>query len=268
MQKRHVIVLAQGQQNRLPELPCPKQMMALPLCAGVPIIARTLMMVRELDPIARITVVCKRGMYEPMFHWRPRAAAPDDGNALDKVLQLAGDIELEQHELPDPGNSSLKGLGRYLDHRHDVIHQDALDFDPAQTVVLLGDCVYSWRCMGLLFSDAIPYNFVGTSNLSESDGELWGITWRKDAHDPLIQWLKKALRKHPPFAAYQCGQLRQWLFTARAELDPQPVLYTSVDDYTKDFDVPADLEVLYQTSGRAGLDDALHFIRWPTDEGQ
>ena len=258
--KRHIIVLAQGQQTRLPELTLPKQLLPLPACAQVPILARTLLMIRELDLTARVTIVGREGLLEPIWAWRP----PEGGNAVNKIAKLAGDIELERYQLPDPGNSSLRGLGRYLQYRQHVIDLHALDFEIAQTVVLLGDVCYSWRAMALLFSDATPYKFVGTADLSESRGELWGVAWRKDADVPLVAWLHKALRKHPPFPAYQCGQLRQWLFTAKAELDRRLRFYEPVDDFTKDFDVPADLDLLHVTSTMAAHDDAQHFIRWPS----
>lgn len=265
--KRHVIILAQGQQTRLPSLAHPKQLLPLPLCGDVPLLARTLVQVRMIDPTCHITVVSRAGMYAPIFDWKPAVTGVwPRSTGHERLSSLIGDGQLETTELPDPGNSSLKGCSRYLDYRRDLQNLDALPFEaPAQTVILLGDVCYSWRAVNILMSDAIPYAFVGTSDLSESAGELWGVTFRKDAEEPLYQWLKKALRKHPPFTPYQCGQLRQWMFVGRAELEPLPIVYVAVDDYTKDFDVPSDLEQLPQTSGRACMDDADHDIWWGPD---
>lgn len=264
--KRHVIILAQGQE-RVPDMLRPRQMIGLPLCGGMAIMGRTIMMARELDRDARITVVSELELYAPMFRWAP---AKLDGewpapSSYEKLIALRGDVDLETTELPDPGTSALKGISRYLDHRRDVENLGALEFTPSQTVVLLGDCVYSWRCMNVLFSDALPYNFVGTSELTDARGDIWGITWRKDADDVLQGWMKKALRKHPATDTYHASQLRQWLFVARAELDPQPALYTAVDDYTRDFDVPSDLDHLYAVSGRAAMDDIAHGLHWGDD---
>jgi hypothetical protein len=255
--QRHVIILAQGQQSRMPDLPIPKQAMALPLCGRVSIIGRTIYMARDIDPQARITVVAEWSMLARIMH-------PALSSLVSPMISgmAINDPELEEHELADPGNSSLKGISRYLDYRRDCQNL-AAEKTFAQTVVLLGDCVYSWHCLELLMRDTIPYVFVGTSNLSESEGEIWGIAWTSEANETMTDWLKKALRRHPPFEkTYQCGQLRQWLFTARRDNDPHPVIYTSVDDYTKDFDVPADLDHLLSTSGHARMDDRQHGIDW------
>lgn len=241
----------------MPELPIPKQTMALPLCGRVPIIGRTIFMARDLDPQARITVVAPWDMLARIVHPALRSLVSPTLSGI-----AINDPELEGHELADPGNSSLKGISRYLDYRRDCQNLDA-ENGFAQTVVLLGDCVYSWRCMEILMSPSVPYAFVGTSNLSESEGELWGISWLAESNPFMVDWMKKALRRHPPFEkTYQCGQLRQWLFTARRDADPTPVIFTAVDDYTKDFDVPADLDSILAVSGHARMDDRARGIDW------
>lgn len=251
----HVIILAQGQQTRLPDLAHPKQLLALPHAGGVPIVARTLVMVRELAPWSVVTVVAKNDLV---------AAIPSRWPSY-----------WEAHELADPGNSSLKGISRYLDHRRDLMNLGALEFEPSMTVVLLGDVAYSWSCLRALLAPANELApgiaFVGTSTLSESAGELWGIAWRQSADDMMTGWMKKALRRHPPFQAYQCGQLRQWFFTARRDAleeyrsfarAEEVVPFVAVDDYTKDFDIPADLAMLEDVSRAAAADDAAHGVRW------
>lgn len=247
----HVIILAQGQQTRLPELGHPKQLLALPRAGGVQILARTLVILRELSPWANVTVVAKNEL----------------------AASIATSCYWESHELADPGNSSLKGVSRYLDHRRDLMNLGALEFEPSMTTVLLGDVVYSWDCLATLLLTPGPAGlaFVGTSDLSESAGEIWGIQWLPSADAAMTDWLKRALRRHPPFPAYQCGQLRQWLFTARRAMQDElrsvergnaAVPFVAIDDYTKDFDVPADLELLEDVSRAAADDDAQHGLRW------
>lgn len=226
----HVVILAQGQQRRLPDLTIPKQALPLKACGDVPLIVRTIALVGW---IARphVTVVC-------------------GGELADAIRQYNVDVEL--HALPDPGNSSLRGCARYLEAapRHD------------RTVVLLGDVCYSWRCAELLLTE--PHAFVGTSNLSPDRGELWGVTWEQSFDSDVITWMKLALARHPPFDEYQCGQLRQWLFAGRDPdryWAPQPS-YIACDDYTRDFDMPSDLLQLDATAQLAADDDRDHGKAW------
>lgn len=228
---KHVIILAHGDQKRV----------RTPIVPGIPVFARTLAQIRALDNFANVTLVAPHTL-APAAMWPTKARM---GRYVENLLDVAL-LELETHELADPGNSALKGVSRYLDHRRDLQNLGAFDFEVSQTIVLLGDCIYSWRCMEVLLADETAYNFVGSSNLTDDAGKLWGVTWHDDADTEVIGWLKKALRKHPT-GAPQRRQLRQWMFAARQELEDELVTFTGVDDYTSDVE-----------GGLAALSRALH----------
>lgn len=270
----HVIILCQGQQKRLPELAIPKQMLRLPACGDTPILYRTLRQVSHLAPDAddpvgspfKVTVVA----------WLPLA----EQVMMDELPLLEGrNLTLGVHTLADPGNSSLKGIARFL--RDPSQHADRYN----RTVVLLGDVVYSWACIRAIF-ERHPCRFVGTEDLSRSGGELWGISW-SNAADKELRWcLDEALKQHPQFEAYQPGQLRRWLWmtplagsrssdpnknTLLAELNAHgPIMlpwYHPIDtfvagDYTRDIDIPEHVALLPDLSVRARRDDADHGVSW------
>ncbi len=258
-----VIILAQGEQKRLPNLAIAKQMLPLPACDGTPILYRTLRQLWHLmggigvdaehdhevvvvawyplmEQLIRTPVIVKQ-----LFH--PSGAAAD-WKFSPKVDSLA-----------DPGNSSLKGIARYLRN----IDANRAD----RTVVLLGDVVYSWNCLYALlrsFTDEPPppLRFVGTSDISPSGGELWGIAWHKDAHDLMETALYNALEKHPPFTDYQPGQLRRWMWAMHPKFETTNK-YVRIDDYTIDIDVPAHVEAIGAISVAAAADDADATLRHP-----
>jgi hypothetical protein len=285
----HVIILAQGNQSRLPGLIAPKQMVPLPACGDVPVLARTCRLIFEILGQPREATL--------------QSAFPDDprpvpvGLVSDRVtivtwaplvehlirhgMPIGGKMLFTPHAegLLDPGNSSLKGIARYLE----VASAGRAKWGFDRTVVLLGDVIYSWRCLeALLLPRVAPIVFVGTSDLSESDGELWGIAWNE--RDPaavafLNNALQGALARTPPFKAYQPGQLRQWLFQLEraiggAKVDGLPgttvmsgsevgaLVYQRIDDYTDDIDTPEDLANVPHVAARAALDDAEHGVTW------
>lgn len=226
-------MLAQGQQTRLAQLGFPKQLLPLPACGGAPVIGRTARIVRAIQADAEVQVVSRR----------------DVGNAVE-----AWDASVACLTLEDPGTSSLLGLWRCLtgDLRW-----------PGRTVVLLGDVCYSWSCLSSLMRGS-SHLFVGTSDLAQDRGELWGVAWQDTDSALMLEWVRMALSRHPPFAEYQCGQMRQWLFAGRdlSRRDQREPTYEPVDDYTTDFDTPLDLMRLEDVSRSARLDDALHGMTW------
>lgn len=263
----HVIILAQGQQSRLPELTVPKQMLELPACGGVAIIDRTLHQLAMLDDHAHITVVCG----EPLRFLLT-------GVAGDVYSRTKRAMSLETHQLDDPGNSSIKGISRYL-----LANIKRPGFDVTQTVVLLGDVVYSWACLRACLSPTHWHmGFVGTKDLSPSSGEIWGLTWEESARAAMMEALAAALEKHPPFHdTYQPGQMRRWLWAIDQFIDtrdrgaatrgaedlhsafvPRRTWYTAIDDYTMDVDLPKHIPMLQAASEAACADDAANGLHW------
>lgn len=238
----HVIILCQGQQTRLPGLDIPKQLLPLPECGGVPILHRTIrQLARWIPGVIRgqgwMTVVGKRDHFAKLL--------------VDVDASLpSGSADVELVELAQPGNSSLIGLRRYLE-QHNRPHT-------GDVVVLLGDVVYSWRCLDAIFTPTPgPISFVASSDLSPSTGELWGIRWDV-GYSPLYS-LDRALEHYPPFVDYQPGQMRRWLWAC------QVLGHASVvrcDDYTRDFDKPEDLKLLDVTSENAKADDLRMGMVW------
>ncbi len=271
----HVIILAQGEQKRLPNLVAPKQMLPLPACGDVPILYRTLAQVArlcpELTPLTwdkgwQVSVVCWLPLSEEIM----RASLPP---------QIVRDraMSIETATLPQPGNSSLKGLARYLTQRAAAGYDE-----PGRTIVLLGDVVYSWACLRELFAEA-KSRFVGTSDISESGGELWGFAWtRGTAARSIHECIVRALNRHPSFQAYQPGQLRRVLWETMAPsvagltaTDWKGVVadmaengatalpwYRAIDDYTRDIDLPKHVEEIGALSIAARDDDAQNGLAW------
>lgn len=240
-----VIILAQGTQSRLGMRHGYKQLLPLPSCGGVPILARTLAQLGKIVPASNVTVVT----------WRDIAA------------RLPADCRCV--ELEDPGNSALRGIDRYLRSGQRMIA--AADY----TMVLLGDVVYSWRCLGTLAHLGTTSGFVGTADLAADRGELWGIAWCRQAEIQMRSSLSDGLLRHPPFEEYQPGQLRRWIagfergdLRDHVERLRRRGRYVDVDDYTRDIDLPAHIALLPQLSELARVDDLAHDLQAiPGDPG-
>lgn len=247
----HVIILCQGDQKRLPELHRPKQLLPLPACGDTLLLGRTLEQLYKLlqRDVTAITIVARHDPFADF--WMREAFRPD-------VV-----------ELDDPGNSSLKGIARYLaEYRGSISYP--------RTVVLLGDVVYSWACLQTILAPWVnsypTYRFVGTKDLSTSGGELWGLSWHRDIDEFMRQRLGSAVASHPPFAEYQPGQMRRWLwqmpFVVNGALDTQirahidAGTYVPVDDYTRDIDLPEHVRQLDELSKLAAADDKEHGLTW------
>ena len=269
----HVVILCQGQQTRLHDLPRPKHMLMLPACNYTLIIERTLCQLAMLG-VQYATVVCEGALQR----WVDGLAQQEvDGHG--PLAALRYHPVVLSHRLIDPGNSSLKGVVAYMN----AVCANWIRFGPNKhTTVLLGDVVYSWRCLRtLLFSATEAPNswrqdgavFVGSGDLSASGGEIWGISFNEAGRPNMTAALAGALERHPPFATYQCGQLRRW-FIERALMAglindrsdyataKTTTLYAAVDDYTDDIDVPQDLITLPNLARQAALDDFAHGLRW------
>lgn len=249
----HVIVLAQGRQERMgTAITGPKQLLPLPACNNAPILARTLGQLWlgaggwGVDDV--ITIVT----------WSEVIAALSKAPPPPFVKATLGFTSLL-----DPGNSSLKGIHRYLESQALIAGAPR----PDRTVVLLGDVVYSWRCLEAIFagttsSTGVGVRFVGTADISPSGGELWGVAWMREDDYVMMTALEHALAKHPPFDdTYQPGQLRRWMWALHPAYQTTP-RYTAIDDYTVDIDRPEDLAKLDGVSRFAAEDDAVHGVTW------
>ncbi len=243
-----IIILCQGTQSRLGMAHGYKQLLNLPAC-GVPILKRTLEMLRRAIGVPRVTILG----WPEMF-----AKLPPNGSLVKLPIRLV--------TLPDPGNSSLKGVARYLESR-DTSHVGT-------TMVLLGDVVYSWACLEAIRAQATVFGsgFVGTAALSPSGGELWGVGWDQQFEDPMVMALRDALMSHPPFTdEYQPGQLRRWLcpsgggLVERVASLRKHMRYAAIDDYTMDVDLPRDIARLDDASQKADADDAIHDLYWKSN---
>jgi len=249
MPSTEIIILAQGTQERLGHHLGPKQLLALPRCGNIPIMCRT---TRQ---------AWQRSDWWPTIVTWPHVRAGLSWSAPDGERKT---ITPAYVSLPEPGNSSLKGIARYLEQRT----QSGRHYD--HTIVLLGDVVYSWACLDAIWRQSKTCGFVGTSDLSSGSGELWGVAWSREHELSMIADLQDAMLRHPPFEdTYQPGQLRRWItgwrrgdivdHVAKATI---AMRYAAVDDYTHDIDRPSDLFLLPALSVSAAADDARHGVSW------
>jgi hypothetical protein len=244
--RTEAIILAQGTQERLRGMSGYKQMLALPECGGVPIMARTIQQLcRHLGAGDAITTV----------------AWPQLGNI--ELVGTGGPLPEYRHvTLPEPGNSSLKGIARYLELRGEHKFES--------TVVLFGDVVYSWSCLHAMLEARPSWSYFGTSDLSASGGELWGVVWGAKEENHMRGSLRDALLRHPPFEDdYQPGQMRRWLMGwKRGAIEEQREHmtryghYCPIDDYTQDIDLPVHVAMLPAISRAANKDDVAHGMHW------
>lgn len=256
MRTMEVIILAQGTQRRMGPGVDYKQLLPLPACGGVPIMLRTC---RQIDAMGWSGVAHEGAplvQTKTIITWAP------------VMRRLQQDVVAMHVELADPGNSSLKGIHRYMKIRE--IFPMAHTVTPDKTVVLLGDVIYSWACLTAIWRMSNGWGFVGTGDLSSSDGELWGVAWNRE-HEPfMLKQLADAMLMHPPVDDdYQPGQLRRWITGfSRGELAGhvhglrRKGRYVDVDDYTRDIDIQPHTLLIPSLSVEAARDDEQHGISW------
>lgn len=245
MLDNEVIILAQGPMDRMSRhwgrsgvSAAVPELQPLPACGMIPVIMRTMKQAARL------------GADRPALITWDRVNASITGNA-------------RWTQLPEPGNSALKGIARYLEIRE----QQGRRYE--RTIVLLGDVVYSWACLEAIWGVSKTFGFVGTKDLSMEAGELWGVAWSRGSEDRMIAGLRDALLRHPLGDEYHPAQLRRWVTGwQRGRLEDhvgklrRTGAYIDVDDYTHDIDVPMNLVMLPDLSWAAAADDAEHGIRW------
>ncbi len=278
-----VVILAQGRQERMgTSIDRPKQLLPLPACGNTPIISRTLQQIPRLligesfNLDRALTVEYSTTIEVVAWHEVHAGLGEIRVDYLRHPTDLGNRASLEFNpdlvSIPDPGNSALKGVHRYFE-RDGEWKRRAIPRRYDRTVVLLGDVIYSWRCLEAIFSDLATGNpglrcrFVGTSDISPSAGELWGIAWQSDrgehcAHDVMMTALEHAMAKHPPFKdTYQPGQLRRWMWALHPAFQTTP-RYVAIDDYTRDIDLPEHVPMIASVSERAAEDDREHGLTW------
>jgi hypothetical protein len=258
----HVIVLAQGTQKRMEHARHPKQLLTLTAheaaCApNTRILPRTLMQVGVL--LGGRYSTFGRHMVEvvtwpTVWHDMNAIRMPPAPFAEDRISEWVPGF----HCLPDPGNSSIRGIARYLRAMESPRHQA----DIGRTIVLLGDVLYSWACLEALFSDR-DVVFAGTSDLGRDRGELWGIAWDHRTSGRMmtgaLELAVAASSKHED--EYQPGQMRHWLWAVDRHLNPNGLTLSTrdwwvpIDDYTMDVDLPEHLTKLAAASWDALADD-------------
>lgn len=269
----HVIILAQGQQTRLQSvLDFPKQLVPLRGPLGDKreprILTRTLRQISELLAYNQhITTVVSWAEIHQHYAAHPIRIPNVPYNGMNpEPLRYVPEFT----SLVDPGNSSLLGLKKYIDQKVNHVSN--------RCVVLLGDVVYSWKCLDALLLGSGKGNeplgaaqrdvrdkavFAGTSNLSSSGGELWGVAWQTHRKE-MLETLHVAATKHPKVKdTYQPGQLRRWWWEVRdLSIARGERYYWPCDDYTMDVDTPADLLRLPAAAELALADDLQHGVTW------
>lgn len=260
----HVIILCQGTQKRMRDEASYKQLLRLSGCGGIPILARTLCQLEKIGGYA-VSVVGWPNLRDRMIGVLDSLSHATLPSGAPKVAYAAlAKLDYEFSSLADPGNSSLRGISRYL-------KQSEPDrSDDGTRIILLGDVVYSWKCLRALGSMSAGMGFVGTSDITESTGELWGVAWAKQWHRFMMRDLDDGLLRHPPFQdEYQPGQMRRWmvgwhrgrLADRVAELQSQGC-FMPVDDYTMDVDLPEHIAKLEGASLMAANDDRMNGLVW------
>lgn len=253
----HVVVLAQGDQKRLPDLRTPKQLLPLPACNNVPILNRTL---RQVWDVHNRVMPAATSLTLAVVAW------PTFRDHFEVHPVQVGTERIRPYvvTLPDPGNSSLKGFSRYWESPEGV----ACRRNAERTIMLLGDVVYSWNVLEALFDPKLDGVFAVSHDISPSTGELWGIAWNDIASNGMQAVLRAAMDKHPPQTVYQPGQMRMWLWEAETWLCEKGQCRYNTDstegDYTADIDLPKHMTptFLNELSARAAADDLTRGVTW------
>ncbi len=102
----HIIILAQGAQTRLLNLPVAKQTLPLPACGNEAILSRTLHQLVAMSCDDNATDV----MQVAVVTW-PHVI---EALGIDRPVVVGGRFMHTAESLTHPGNSSLKGIARYL----------------------------------------------------------------------------------------------------------------------------------------------------------
>ncbi len=182
----------------------------------------------------------------------------------------AGSVCLEVVTLVRPGTSVIRGLQAiraYLKQEAvvtpgEVGAGEELPFE--RTVILLGDVVYSKRCLAALVDKVSGRSqvwFAVSPDLTGATGEVFGVSYDQAGTAEFLHLLDNV--KHPPFPdTYQPGQLRRLLWDRQAAVLQHAVMTPQLaccsimdDDFTADVDTMSDLRRLSALDEMAFDDD-------------
>jgi molybdopterin-guanine dinucleotide biosynthesis protein A len=252
----HVLILAQGQQQRLPQLEIPKQWINLGDWApgGGPILVRTIRMIRTLLAGREVSITVVAGYR--LMSLLLRQAVGCGLALMDErdELWIGEADDLAVIELAKPGNGSIAGLRQCL-RKFPVLIEEP-------TTVLLGDVVYSHAVLKELLDLGTLREplFAGTRVVTGATGELWGLRWGKDTGRYMAALVDAIV--DPPVETYQAGQLRKLLWAYQRdhgvhvlEAKSDARWYYATNDFTADIDTPADMAKLPQIALAAWEDD-------------
>lgn len=196
--------MAQGRQERLPQLTHPKQLLEV---NGEPILKRTLRLVNE-RPHVGVTVV------------GPPALEPFLGSAWLTTLR-------------DPGFCILDGLARTIP----AVPQGVVLLGDVVFSRAAIELVWTHQPANQLF-------FFGTPTITSSTGEIFGFGWTSlEALRKIDRLLAEAPCRRIIVDRGQPGHLRNLLFSLE-RIYKREEIYLPVTDWTNDIDTPEDVRDL------------------------
>jgi hypothetical protein len=236
----NVLIMAQGQQRRLPMIRGPKHLLEV---GGEPILTRTLRLLAAHIGGASGSPVVVFGPPELMLAVGADADAGLRHPLLGQIL--------------DPGFCIVDGI---------LAARPAWN-EEGRTLVLLGDVVWSRAALATVIADTRPVVFTGTPVLSPSEGEVFALGFDNP------QAMKNLCMSCPcrvdgsrlrGFRHQQGGHLRRLLWHLQEQqnlrLPPttqtwHPSVYLPIDDWTDDIDTPDDVARLPELARLAEIEE-------------
>ncbi len=229
-----VFLMCQGEQKRLANLGYPKQLVVVD---GTTLLERTIRQIRAYPPTrdAHIEIIGRRAGFD------------DVGLGMNDPQS---GFLMPIRELADPGLCIVDGIRATL---APVLTQNWV---PTRWFILLGDVAWSDYAIEQLLADRRDLVFAGTSDVSRSVGEVFGLGFDDYlALAELADTCPCRVGKHGALLSLgqqqRGGHLRRLLWWAmeRRGLKPEkrsqtwaPAIYLPIDDGTDDIDTPKDVE--------------------------
>lgn len=245
-----IVILCQGQQQRLPGLTVPKPLMRLQICRET-ILGRTLRLVRDLTPRdSRILVVAGDTIRKDLLPFPSSSATSDRGT----LYHNAGGLGVVT--LTKPGSSTIAGLAQLL--------PIGMPGSERRTIVLLGDVVYSRESLAKIVHSAEPIVFAATRDVTPTQGEVFAMTWSPGSAMTAQHLIGRAYLEAPRHAQPDSDDLRLALwkhvdFTAHPKELGRRLIendsFLTITDWTQGFDTPEDLEHLAEIDQLASLEE-------------
>ena len=247
-----IFLMCQGEQKRLANLGYPKQLVYL---NGEPLLHRTLRQLRNhlCTHDADIYIVARQ---DPLFH-------------------NAGKIgDAYSTELAVPGICIVDGIREVFDPKRVesmIRMRDGYDGTKIERwYVMLGDVAWTDDALASFVQDERGLVFAGTSDVSLSQGEVFGLATSDPAYvrdladtcpcrvapdGPVMQFRKQMgghLRRLLWHAQTRLGQVSAAGLRRAPDRTWSPALYLPIDDATDDIDTPADVANLGLLAQRLG----------------